>query len=70
MVDSAPLGGKTYAMPSAIRLDGPFAPLPLDGAVDGEAFAAWTERMLIPELREDDGVAMDKALQYGNVIPA
>ena len=60
VTDSAPLGGwRTYTMLSAIRLDGPFAPLLLDGAVDGDVFTAWLEQMLIPELREDDVLVMD-----------
>ena len=60
VVDSAPLGGwHSYTMLSAIRWDGPFAPLLLDGTLDGDAFAAWVEQTLIPELRPGDVVVMD-----------
>ena len=60
VVDSAPLGGwRTYTMLSALRWDGPFAPLLLEGALDGDAFEAWTEQFLIPELRRGDVVVMD-----------
>ena len=60
VVDSAPLGGwRSCTMLSAIRWDGPFAPMLLDGALDGEAFAAWVEQFLIPELRPGDVVVMD-----------
>ena len=60
VLDSVPLGGwGTFTMLSAIRLDGPFAPLLLDGALDGDAFTAWLEQMLIPELHPHDVVVMD-----------
>jgi len=60
VADSAPLSRwYTFTMLSAIRLDGPFAPLLLDGALDGESFKAWLEQMLIPELRPGDVVVMD-----------
>jgi len=59
-VESAPLGHwDTYTMVSAIRMDGPFAPLLLEGALDGDAFTAWVEQMLIPELRPRDVVVLD-----------
>lgn len=59
-MESAPLGSwHTYTMASAIRWDGPFAPLLLEGAMDGEAFTAWVEQMLIPALRPGDRVVMD-----------
>ena len=60
VMDSAPLAGwHSHTMLSGIRWDGPFAPLLLDGALDGEAFAAWVEQFLIPELRPGDVVVMD-----------
>ena len=59
-VESAPLGHwDTHTMVSAIRCDGPFAPLLLEGALDGEVFTAWVEQMLIPELRPHDVVVLD-----------
>jgi len=60
VADSAPLGGwRTCTMLSALRWDGPFAPLLLDGALDGAALEAWIGQMLIPELRPGDVVVMD-----------
>jgi len=60
VTDSAPLSGwHSFTMLSAIRWDGPFAPLLLDGPLDGESFAAWLEQMLIPALRPGDVVVMD-----------
>lgn len=59
-MESAPLGHwHTYTMISAIRWDGPFAPVLLEGAMDGDAFTAWVEQMLIPALRPGDRVVMD-----------
>ena len=59
-VESAPLGHwETYTMVSAIRYEGPFAPLLLEGAMDGDVFTAWVEQMLIPELRPHDVVVLD-----------
>lgn len=43
----------------AIRCDGVFAPLILDGAMDGAAFLAYVEQFLLPELSADDVVIMD-----------
>lgn len=43
----------------AIRCDGVFAPLILDGAMDGDAFLAYVEQFLLPELSTDDIVIMD-----------
>ena len=58
--DSTPLSGwHSFTMLSAVRWDGPFAPLLLDGALDGDSFTAWVEQMLIPELRPGDVVVMD-----------
>ena len=60
VMDSTPLSGwRTCTMLAAVRWDGPFAPLLLDGPLDGDAFEAWLEQMLIPELRRDDVVVMD-----------
>ena len=58
--DSTPLSGwHSFTMLSAVRWDGPFAPLLLDGALDGDSFAAWVEQMLIPKLRPHDVVVLD-----------
>ena len=58
--DSAPVGHwLTVTMLSAVRIDGPIAPLLVDGAVDGEIFTAWIEQFLLRELRPGDVVIMD-----------
>jgi Transposase and inactivated derivatives len=49
----------TTTMICAIRYDGVFAPLIMDGAMDGESFQAYVEQILIPALSPDDVVVMD-----------
>ena len=49
----------TTTMICAIRLEGAFAPLLLDDAMNGEAFLAYVEQMLLPALLPDDVVVMD-----------
>ena len=44
---------------STVRLDGGQAPLMFKGTLDGELFAAYTEKILAPTLREGDIVVMD-----------
>ena len=43
----------------ALRIDGFIAPLVLDGAINGEWFRTYVERVLVPELRRGDVVVMD-----------
>jgi transposase len=57
---SSPYGHwMTVTMLCAVRLDGPIAPLLVDGAVDGSMFTAWLEQFLVRELRPGDVVVMD-----------
>ncbi|MFP5504136.1 MAG: IS630 family transposase [Candidatus Sericytochromatia bacterium] len=57
---SAPVNyGDNISLIGAIRLDGITTAMTIAGAVDGEAFVAFTERMLAPELRPGDVVVMD-----------
>lgn len=49
----------TTTMICAIRYEGAFAPLLLDGAMNGETFLAYTEQILLPALRPGDVVVMD-----------
>ena len=49
----------TTTMICAIRHDGVFAPMILDGAMDEAAFLAYLEQDLIPALASDDVVVMD-----------
>ena len=56
----APCGHwKTTTFICALRTAGLIAPLVLDGPINGAAFLAWTQQMLVPELRPGDIVVMD-----------
>ena len=44
---------------AALRLDGLTAPWLLDGAMDGDAFRTYVERILVPTLEPGDIVVMD-----------
>jgi transposase len=60
VLGSAPFGHwKTMTFVAALRLDGLTAPWLLDGAMDGDAFRTYVERILIPTLQPGDIVVMD-----------
>jgi len=50
---------KTTTFTAGLRSDGLIAPFVLDGPMDGDAFRAYVEQALAPELRPDDVVIMD-----------
>jgi transposase len=50
---------KTTTFVGALRLAGMTAPMVLDGPMDGAAFLAYVEQVLIPTLRDGDIVVMD-----------
>jgi transposase len=50
---------KTTTYIGALTLRGFIAPFVIDGAVDRLAFETYVEKILVPELREDDVVIMD-----------
>jgi len=50
---------KTTTFTGALRLTGMTAPLVLDGPMDGNAFLAYVEQILVPTLRPEDIVIMD-----------
>jgi transposase len=50
---------KTMTFLAALRHDRITAPLLLDGPINGQAFLAWVEQMLVPTLRPRDIVVMD-----------
>jgi transposase len=50
---------KTTTFVGALRLSGVTAPMTLDGAMQGAAFLAYVEQVLIPTLRPGDIVVMD-----------
>ena len=49
----------TTTIVSAISLEGVIASMVLEGAMDGNAFEAYVEQMLVPALRPGDIVVMD-----------
>jgi transposase len=50
---------KTTTFTAGLRRDGIAAPMVLDGPMNGEAFLAYVEQALVPELRPRDIVIMD-----------
>ncbi len=50
---------KTTTFTAGLRLDGLAAPMVLDGPMNGEAFRAYIEQVLVPELSPGDVVIMD-----------
>ena len=60
LIDAAPYGRwHTTTFVGALRADGFIAPMVIDGAVNGELFLAYVEKVLVPELRPGDVVVMD-----------
>jgi transposase len=59
-VASIPYGHwKTTTFTAGLRLGGMVAPMVLDGPMDGNAFIAYVEQVLVPELGQGDIVIMD-----------
>ena len=54
-----PGGWETTTLSAALGLGGLRAPMVLDGAMNGAAFLAYVEQVLVPELRAGDMVVMD-----------
>jgi transposase len=50
---------RTLTFLGALRTSGFSAPCVFDGPINGEAFRAWVEQLLVPTLRLDDIVMMD-----------
>lgn len=50
---------KTTTFTGALRLSGLTAPMVLDGPMNGRAFLAYVEQVLVPTLRPGDTVIMD-----------
>lgn len=60
VIDTVPHGHwKTTTFLAAFRLTGLFAPLVIDGALNGELFAAYVRQHLAPQLRPGDLLVMD-----------
>lgn len=56
---------KTTTLTAGLRLDGIAAPMVIDGPMDGEAFRAYVEQALAPELSAGDVVIMDNLPAHG-----
>src|SRR6202020_1550612 len=50
---------KTTTFVGALRLTGMTAPMVLDGPINGLAFQAYVDQVLVPELKPGDVVVMD-----------
>jgi len=50
---------KTTTFTAGLRLSGLAAPMLLDGPMNGDAFLAYVEQVLVPELEQNDIVIMD-----------
>jgi len=50
---------KTTTFTAGLRLSGMAAPMLLDGPMNGDAFLAYVDQVLVPELEPDDVVIMD-----------
>ena len=60
LVDAAPHGHwRTTTFVAGLRASGVIAPFVLDGPMTGEAFRAYVEQVLAPELEPGDAVVMD-----------
>jgi transposase len=61
-----PHGWSTTTFIAGLRLDGVAAPMLLPGALDGPAFVAWVDQVLVPELRPGDLVILDNLSVHKN----
>lgn len=60
VVDAVPHGHwQTTTFVAAVRLDGLFAPMVVDGALNGELFLKYVRQELAPQLRSGDLLVMD-----------
>lgn len=60
VIDDAPHGHwKTTTYVVALRLDGLFAPMVVDGALDGPLFLKYVRQELAPQMRPGDILVMD-----------
>ena len=63
LVDAVPHGHwNTSTFIAGLRRDGLVAPCVFDGAINGEAFLAYVEQVLVPTLRRGDIVVMDRLI--------
>jgi len=57
---------KTLTFLAALRCDAITAPFVLDGPINGEAFLAYVEQILVPTLKQGDVVVMDNLGSHKN----
>jgi transposase len=57
---------KTLTFLAALRHDAITAPFVLDGPINGEAFLAYVEQILVPTLKQGDVVVMDNLGSHKN----
>jgi len=57
---------KTLTFLAALRCDAITAPCVLDGPINGEAFLAYVEQILVPTLKQGDVVVMDNLGSHKN----
>jgi len=68
LVEACPHGHwQTTTMLSSLRLDGTTAAMSLEGAVDGLAFEAYVERVLLPTLHAGDIFLLDNLQVHKSV---
>lgn len=68
LVAYAPHGHwKTTTVVAALRQDGLTAPMVLDGAMNGKAFLAYVQQVLVPTLKDGDLVVMDNLSSHKRV---
>jgi transposase len=68
LVDAVPHGHwKTTTFVAALRWDGLTAPCVIDGAMNGDLFVAYVEKVLVPTLRRGDVVVMDNLSSHKRV---
>jgi len=66
LIGRVPLGQwKTITFVAALRHNKMTAPMVIEGAMNGEMFLAYVEQCLVPVLRRDDIVVMDKLVKIG-----
>ena len=65
LVEAVPYGHwKTSTFIGALRCDGLTAPGLFDGAINGDAFAAYVGQVLVPTLKQGDVVIMDNLASH------
>ena len=68
LVDAVPHGHwQTTTFIAALRTSGMTAPMVIDGAINGDLFCAYVDKVLAPELRPGDIVVLDNLSSHKRV---